>query len=177
VANNAILSTLLWSLTPILVSLTSFATFVSLGNTLDVATAFTALILFGMIRLPLNTIPSFTTRVLQTGVSVERIEAFLGEDEVDEDVSALKVTPTHPGDPANEDELGFEDASFRWNTIDPRQFSISTQAYNEQSVSRFELKNLNVKFPKGALTVVTGPTASGKTALLVRSLILRFLPN
>jgi len=32
---------------------------------------------------------------------------------------------------------------------------------------RFELKDLNIRFPEGELTIVTGPTASGKTALLV----------
>jgi ABC-type multidrug transport system fused ATPase/permease subunit len=33
---------------------------------------------------------------------------------------------------------------------------------------RFELKDLNLRFPEGELTIITGPTASGKTALLVR---------
>lgn len=40
----------------------------------------------------------------------------------------------------------------------------------EESVSedhRFELRDIDVLFPEGELTVVTGPTASGKTALLV----------
>lgn len=32
---------------------------------------------------------------------------------------------------------------------------------------RFELKDINVMFPEGKLTVITGPTASGKTALLM----------
>lgn len=32
---------------------------------------------------------------------------------------------------------------------------------------RFELKDITVMFPEGKLTVVTGPTASGKTALLM----------
>ena len=32
---------------------------------------------------------------------------------------------------------------------------------------RFELKDLNIRFPEGELTIVTGPTVSGKTALLV----------
>jgi len=32
---------------------------------------------------------------------------------------------------------------------------------------RFELKDLSIRFPEGELTIVTGPTASGKTALLV----------
>jgi len=32
---------------------------------------------------------------------------------------------------------------------------------------KFELRDINVMFPEGKLTVITGPTASGKTALLV----------
>ena len=35
---------------------------------------------------------------------------------------------------------------------------------------KFELRDVDVMFPEGELTVVTGPTASGKTALLVRFL-------
>lgn len=34
---------------------------------------------------------------------------------------------------------------------------------------RFELRDINVVFPDGKMTVVTGPTASGKSALLVRT--------
>ena len=33
---------------------------------------------------------------------------------------------------------------------------------------KFELRDITVRFPEGQLSVVTGPTASGKTALLVR---------
>ena len=32
---------------------------------------------------------------------------------------------------------------------------------------KFELRDITVRFPEGQLSVVTGPTASGKTALLV----------
>ena len=33
---------------------------------------------------------------------------------------------------------------------------------------KFELRDITVRFPEGQLSVVTGPTASGKTALLAR---------
>ncbi|KAG6835326.1 hypothetical protein H0H93_002661 [Arthromyces matolae] len=33
---------------------------------------------------------------------------------------------------------------------------------------RFELRDIDIRFPEGELTLITGPTASGKTALLVR---------
>ena len=39
---------------------------------------------------------------------------------------------------------------------------------SEASNHRFELRDINIVFPERQLTVVTGPTASGKTALLVR---------
>lgn len=34
---------------------------------------------------------------------------------------------------------------------------------------RFELRDVSIMFPEGELSVITGPTASGKTALLVCS--------
>ena len=40
-------------------------------------------------------------------------------------------------------------------------------AASDASEHRFELRDINIKFPERRLTVVTGPTASGKTALLV----------
>lgn len=42
----------------------------------------------------------------------------------------------------------------------------------EGNEHRFELRDLTVIFPEGESTVVTGPTASGKTALLVSLLFL-----
>ena len=48
--------------------------------------------------------------------------------------------------------------------------SSSEVSATEAGRRAFELRNLSVKFPEGKLTVVTGPTASGKTALLVSSI-------
>lgn len=49
----------------------------------------------------------------------------------------------------------------------------STDADAENAKERrFELRDINVVFPEGKMTVITGPTASGKTALLVRSSFL-----
>jgi ABC-type transport system involved in cytochrome bd biosynthesis fused ATPase/permease subunit len=43
----------------------------------------------------------------------------------------------------------------------------SSIAAKDDSEHRFELRDINITFPERQLTVVTGPTASGKTALLV----------
>lgn len=47
---NSVLFQLLWTCAPILVSFISFLTYVMLGNELTVATAFTSIALFNMVR-------------------------------------------------------------------------------------------------------------------------------
>jgi ABC-type multidrug transport system fused ATPase/permease subunit len=135
-------------------------------------------------------------------VSLQRIEKFLDEEEVNGQVSSLKrVNIRCQGNgysgPA---EFGFRNASFTWNSVleqeaekskaageginqDQRHGVRETDRHNDlDSISstvvtdcaaesddrRFELRGLNITFPLGELTIVTGPTASGKTALLVR---------
>ena len=62
---NNLMFTVLWSCVPILVSVVSFATYVASGHQLTVSTAFTAIALFDMVGLPLNTIPSWIMQFLQ----------------------------------------------------------------------------------------------------------------
>ena len=51
----------------------------------------------------------------------------------------------------------------------------SDESGSEEEEDRsFRLRDVSVLFPEGALTVVTGPTASGKTALLVWCLAFLF---
>ncbi|KAF8626899.1 hypothetical protein AX15_004637 [Amanita polypyramis BW_CC] len=50
-------------------------------------------------------------------------------------------------------------------TIADETSSVVTPSNGEDH--HFELRDINVRFPEGQMTVVTGPTASGKTALLM----------
>ncbi|KAJ7107582.1 multidrug resistance-associated ABC transporter [Mycena epipterygia] len=177
----------LWVTAPIFISVISFFTYVMLGNELTVGTAFTAIALFGMIRQPLNILPSFIVRVLQTRISLNRIAAYLEETEVTEQVSSLKKDRLGPGSESEDDRLGLENASFKWNEVeevaDAKKDQIPASETDSilatESVTgtiaddhKFELKDLSVVFPDGELTVVTGPTASGKTALLIKMAVL-----
>ena len=127
---------------------------------------------------------------------MNRIAVFLDEEEVTEQVSALKKDYSEPYLPRADDiRLGLEDATLKWNEVpespetkdqskDAEQLPsdtssvASTSTRLDDTVSEtttesgagdhvFELKDVSVFFPEGQLTVVTGPTASGKTALLV----------
>lgn len=125
--------------------------------------------------------------LLQAKASLERIDNFLNEPEVDDEISSLKKDSAPPS--ASETDaapLGFKKASFRWNSTELAKSSAETSngkrplstatltADDSASVTsgdaeavRFELRDISISFPQGKLTVVTGPTASGKTALIV----------
>lgn len=68
---------MIWSFTPLLVSVATFATYVSLGHELDVATALTSLALFAILRFPLIVFPQVINNCVEGLVAVNRIQSFL----------------------------------------------------------------------------------------------------
>lgn len=83
---------------------------------------------------------------------MQRLETFLDEPEVPEWASPLKMS-ANPRTAATT-EIGFDNASFEWD-VSPTE-----------APSRFTLGPLDVRFPEGKLTLVSGATGSGKSALL-----------
>ncbi|KAG7443764.1 multidrug resistance-associated ABC transporter [Guyanagaster necrorhizus] len=184
---NWIMFHVLWTTAPILVSIIAFFAYIVQGNELTISTAFTAISLFAMIRGPLNIIPMWIVQVLQTGVALKRIEVYLQEEEVTDQVSSLKKDLSEPlllG--PDEDGLGLENASLKWNEVEkPKEdepgnhnkLSAASSTESAESLAetiegepvdhKFELRDISVLFPEGELSIITGPTASGKTALLI----------
>ncbi|GBE87310.1 ATP-dependent bile acid permease [Sparassis crispa] len=194
---NNVMFSLIWTTAPILLSVTSFTVYVLQGNELTVGTAFTAIALFSMIRAPLNVIPAWIVQVLQAKVALDRIATYLEEEEVDEQVSSLKRGHVKPADVEEEgfgivngtfkwneveekdegkDKNGkqkqrasSDSGSDETNTVVEGQSSAG-DTEGDMAVDmthRFELRDISVMFPEGELSVVTGPTGSGKTALLM----------
>lgn len=137
---------------------------------------------------------------MQTGIALNRIAVYLDEEEVTDQVSSLKKDHSGPYASGDNEGLGFEKASFKWNEVvevvnkgkEPSKNTLSSSPsasegtdetsttvadnVSERSIGErgdrvFELRDISIKFPEGELTVITGPTASGKTALLVCSSI------
>ena len=71
------LSIMLWATVPLLVAVATFTTYVLTGNTLDVATALTALALFEILRFPLFMLPRIINNLVEAGVSFSRVQSFL----------------------------------------------------------------------------------------------------
>ncbi|KAF8439690.1 multidrug resistance-associated ABC transporter [Boletus edulis BED1] len=199
---NSILFSAIWSSAPIFVSLISFFAYVYQGNKLTVSVAFTSIALFNMIRQPLNIIPAWIVQILQTGVALKRIETYLGEEEVTEQVSSIKRARVPADSLAADDGLAISGGTFKWNEVPeeeikdagkgkkngntnnegsgakgsriPTDGTANTVVDVESLLGRsgiedhkFELRDISVRFPDGELTLITGPTASGKSALLL----------
>lgn len=177
-----------------MVAVVSFLFYVALGNELTVSVAFTvscaydsnfiahpvqSIALFNMLKSPLNIIPQWIVSIMQAGVSLDRIAAFLSEDEVPDVVSSLKGSPR---DRSQGNQLRIVNGSFVWNsgetqsaeaharTAGKRVLSFEdnmSDRSDDESEIRFELLDVDLSVPDGKLTLVTGPTAAGKTALLM----------
>jgi hypothetical protein len=128
---------------------------------------------------------------LQTHVTLKRISVYLDEDEVTDQVSSLERDCSEPYLFGDDEVLGLECATLKWNeAVEAVEEGDQTKLFSSSTVSLvadkastfvdtesignrvdrvFGLRNVTLRFPEGKLTVVTGPTASGKTALLVSS--------
>lgn len=90
-------------------------------------------------------------------VSMQRIESFLQEEEVDDWACSLSApVEAHTAEEDHFSSVGFKNAILRWPGV-PSGGSTSP---------KFELGPLDVMFPPGTLTIISGATASGKSAFL-----------
>nr|XP_033798422.1 multidrug resistance-associated protein 1-like isoform X2 [Geotrypetes seraphini] len=128
---------------PFLVSLATFGVYFLLddGNILSASKVFTTISLFNILRLPLFDLPTVISTVVQTKVSLHRLENFLCEDELEPENLQTVYNGSHA--------MGFTNASFRWDkTGSPI------------------LRDLNLKIQEGSLVAVVGQVGSGKSSLL-----------
>ncbi|CDO94121.1 unnamed protein product [Kluyveromyces dobzhanskii CBS 2104] len=136
------ISSLVWFVTPSIVTSASFAVYVYIqGETLTTPVAFTALSLFALLRNPLDMLSDMLSFVIQSKVSLERVQEFLNEEE----------TKKYEQLTISRNKLGFQNATFVW----------------DKNTQDFKLKDLTIDFKIGKLNVIVGPTGSGKTSLLM----------
>ncbi|XP_018568578.1 multidrug resistance-associated protein 1 isoform X9 [Anoplophora glabripennis] len=131
----------IWSCAPFLVSLVTFATFVLVdeNNVLDANKAYVSISLFNILRFPMSMLPMMISNLVQTYVSVKRINRFMNSEELDPN------NVTH--DSFEADPLIIEKGTFSWGD-DPI------------------LKNINIRLKKQTLTAVVGTVGSGKSSLI-----------
>ena len=127
---------------PIVLTSLSLATYSYVHGSLMSSVAFTAISLFRQLEGIVAHIPYLMVAAITAKVSSDRIDKFLRSPERGEN--------THPGE-----AVSFHNASVSFPSDAP-----------DSSTDRFTLRNLNLAFPNHALSVISGPTGSGKSLLL-----------
>lgn len=143
----------LWFFSPIVITLISFGSAIFFqGIVLTAPVAFTSLALFNLMRAPMDQLADMLNNVLQSKVSIDRVEEFLNEAETTK-YQQLGNPTRGPNSPT----IGFEKATFSWESSDSEA----------TSKSDFKLRDIDVAFKPGELNIIIGPTGAGKTSLLL----------
>ncbi|CAH1105174.1 unnamed protein product [Psylliodes chrysocephalus] len=132
----------IWSCAPFLVTLLTFVTYVfsdPINNTLSPEKIFKSIALFSIMGLPMALLPLLVVFIIETWVSVKRINRFMNAEELDPD-------NVHH-EPSEDSPLIIENGTFSWGG-DPI------------------LKNININLKKKTLTAVVGTVGSGKSSLV-----------
>lgn len=109
------------------------------------AVAFTALSILGSIDMIMSTLPELLIEILDAAVSLRRVERFFQGNE-----RVAKHVPS--------DIISFENVTVTWKQ--------DTGSKSSCPDSLWALRGLSFSLPKHGLSVVTGPTGSGKSMLL-----------
>ncbi|CAK4317702.1 unnamed protein product [Aphanomyces euteiches] len=104
---------------PAFVTIATFATYVYLGNTLDIGTALTSLALLNILRFPLFMLPQVINEWAEAQVSFNRLEEFFLMEERE------PVTSGH----LTETGIFVEDADFEWDASSDNETVISKGRY------------------------------------------------
>jgi ABC-type multidrug transport system fused ATPase/permease subunit len=144
-----------WNTVPILITFFSFLIYTVVEKKpLYPSVAFTAISLFMLLRYPLDQLGDMIAHVQESQVSIDRIEQFLSEEET-EKFAQLGVDNV---DETGNRVIGFKNATFVWGS--------KTTVADDGSMA-FRLLDLDLDFKIGKLNVITGPTGSGKTSMLM----------
>ncbi|XP_015979731.2 canalicular multispecific organic anion transporter 1 isoform X1 [Rousettus aegyptiacus] len=129
--------------TPVLVSVVTFSVYVLVdsNNILDAEKAFTSITLFNILRFPITMLPMVISYLLQASVSKDRLEKYLGGEELD--TSAIQR------DCNLDTAVQFSEASFTWD--------LNSEA---------TIRDVNLDIRPGQFVAVVGTVGSGKSSLI-----------
>lgn len=131
-----------WVISPILLAVASLAAYVLVNGSLMPSVAFVSVGIFNNLETTLGSLPELVTLGLDSMVSVQRINTYLNEPERKDTITNGPV-------------IAFEGASISWPAED------QTPCHD-----RFILHGLNLSFPPGGLSVISGRIGTGKSLLL-----------
>ncbi|KII87771.1 hypothetical protein PLICRDRAFT_92667 [Plicaturopsis crispa FD-325 SS-3] len=146
----------IWNGSPILVTLVSFWHFTVIRQQyLTPSIAFTSIMIFTEMKFALNALPETFLSMLQSFVSLRRIEKYL---------LGAEVSPV----PRLSDQsqiIALQSATITWPQDRSQQSAAPSAAPTPRH--KFILQDISLQFPRGELSLICGKLGSGKTLLLL----------
>ncbi|KAF8927905.1 hypothetical protein BGZ47_001905 [Haplosporangium gracile] len=189
------ITNLAWQIIPLLNIVVIFWAYTRLfGNEITASALFTTLALLEILRHALGTIPWAMMSIMRAQVSLKRIGDFLDEEEIVKDTTVTKIDVKTPVHASSHPTIGFINASYSWPNKEHDKVSVKAAVKKDSWIQkikvkfskntpkpaepeivaepeavqeRFQLKSISADFPVGELSVIVGPTGSGKSALLL----------
>ena len=101
----------MWNLTPLFVTLSTFAVYAYTGGDMKASKVFTALSLFRRVRFPLSVFPQMITNLIDFFVASKRITEFLHQKEV----GGLRSVRATTGEATGEVRVTMKNSAFGWH--------------------------------------------------------------
>lgn len=139
-----------WGSTPTLVALATFATYTAAGNTLTAESAFASVVLFNIIRFPLNILPMVFSSLGEAWASMVRLQDYFLSEELDQS----SVSRDHTND---DYPIQIHDGTFKWH---------KKESENDMNLQTDTLTDINLSVKKGSICAIVGSVGSGKSSLL-----------
>ncbi|VDC00900.1 unnamed protein product [Peniophora sp. CBMAI 1063] len=162
-------------LIPVLQLIATYAIYtIVMRRELTPSIVFSSITLFEMLRAQIGSIFGGLPNIIQAKVSLDRLTSFLHSDgELLDEFKAKDSAPADQRAPLEDDKFGFNDARFTWD------HSSTTAADGSAEERQFSLiLPGKITFERGSLTLITGPTGSGKTSVLMALLgEMHFAPS
>ncbi|KZT00765.1 ABC protein [Laetiporus sulphureus 93-53] len=155
---------------PTLAATLSFVAYTSTNNSFNVATIFSSLSLFQLLRQPLMFLPRALSATTDAQNALERLKGLLHAELADGEAFTI--------DPAQDVALIVEDATFEWEESPSAKEAqekgkgkaaakaAEIEGENEGAAAPFQVQDITMKVPRGTLAAVVGSVGSGKSSLL-----------
>ncbi|OAR00222.1 hypothetical protein LLEC1_07942 [Akanthomyces lecanii] len=138
---------------PFVVLLSALCTYIYVGGSVTPSTIFPMINLLHQLQDTLSFLPTALNDYFHSTDTSSRIDRYLASSE----------RPLHVGKSPS-GNIVFEQATIAWPSEDDRIAGGDPET--KGTLGKFVLQNLNVEFPFGALSIVSGKTGSGKSLLL-----------
>uniref|UniRef100_A0A0A9XHY7 ABC-type xenobiotic transporter n=2 Tax=Lygus hesperus TaxID=30085 RepID=A0A0A9XHY7_LYGHE len=132
-----------WATTPVIISVTTFITYIYTGHQLSASVVFTTLALLNMLIIPLNSFPWILTGLVEAWISIKRVEKLL--ELSDENLPEYYDPPVSTN---SENVIEIRNGNFDWGNLN------------------FKLEAIDFSIQQGQLVGIIGPVGSGKTSLV-----------